>query len=128
MASSHNPFICVKPNLYVTSHVDDFGITGASRTDIRWVLDEMSKQFAIKDLGEMKHYLGLQITQSKAGLKLAQPNFIAELLDSTGMSNCNPVATPIEPGLVINDSPGPGINLKEYQWVVGCLQWLACHT
>jgi hypothetical protein len=117
-----------KPHLYVTSHVDDFGITGAKCTEIQWVLNEMGKQFPIKDLGTMKHYLGLQITRTEAGMKLSQSDFIDRLLDDTGMSNCNPVATPIDPGLIIDDSPDSKINIKEYQRVIGCLQWLACHT
>jgi hypothetical protein len=117
-----------KPNLYVTSHVDDFGITGADRTAIQWVLDEMGKQFPIKDLGQMKHYLGLQITRSDEGIKLSQRDFIDKLLDSVGMSDCNPVSTPIEPGLIIDDLPDPAIDLHQYQHVTGSLQWLASHT
>jgi Reverse transcriptase (RNA-dependent DNA polymerase) len=117
-----------KPNLYVTAHVDDFGITGASRANIQWVLEEMGKQFPIKDLGEMKHYLGLQITRTEVGIKLSQPDFISQLLDSAGMSHCNPVSTPIEPGLVIDDPLDPRINTREYQRVTGSLQWLATHT
>jgi hypothetical protein len=117
-----------KPNLYVTAHVDDFGIIGANKDEIQWVLDEMGKQFAIKDLGQMKHYLGLQIIRTDAGLKLSQADFIDTLLSNMGMSNCNAVSTPIDPGLVIDDLQDPAINKKTYQHVVGCLQWLAGHT
>ncbi|KOS39226.1 hypothetical protein ACN38_g9947 [Penicillium nordicum] len=117
-----------KPNLYVTAHVDDFGIIGANRTEIQWILSEMGKQFPIKDLGQMEHYLGLRVEQTEAGIKLSQPDFIDKLLDDAGMPDCYPVATPIEPGLVIDDLHDLSIDKRQYQSVTGSLQWLASHT
>lgn len=117
-----------KPNLYVTAHVDDFGIIGANRTEIQWILSEMGKQFPIKDLGQMEHYLGLRVEQTEAGIKLSEPDFIDKLLDDAGMPDCYPVATPIEPGLVIDDLHDLSIDKRQYQSVTGSLQWLASHT
>lgn len=75
----------------------------------------------------MKQYLGLQITHSHEGIKLSQRDFIDKLLDSMGMSDCNPMSTLIDPGLIIDDLPDPAINLHRYQHITGSLQWLASH-
>ena len=44
------------------------------------------------------------------------------------MPDCYPVATPIEPGLVIDDLHDLSIDKRQYQSVTGSLQWLASHT
>ncbi|KAJ5459498.1 uncharacterized protein N7458_001050 [Penicillium daleae] len=76
----------------------------------------------------MEHYLGLRIEQTEAGIKLSQPDFIDNLLEDTGMSDCYPVSTQIEPGLVTDDLYDPSIDKRQYQSVTGSLQWLASYT
>jgi hypothetical protein len=63
----------------------------------------MQRKFDIKDLGELKSYLGMTITRSAEGLKLTQRTFINDLLNSTGMADATLVKLPIEPALVIDD-------------------------
>ena len=129
--SAYDPALWIhtkKPNLYVTSHVDDFEITGPNRDDIQWVLDTLGKKFDIKDLGQMKRYLGMDVLFTENGCKLTQSSFIDELVRSVGMERSNPVSTPLEVGLIIDDPSDPEIDIKEYQRVTGSIQWLATHT
>jgi hypothetical protein len=129
--STYDPALWIhttKPKLYVTSHVDDFGITGAEPSAIRWVLDEMKKQFKIKDLGQMQHYLGMDLIHTESGIKLTQSSYIDATLIAHGMQDANPISTPIDTGLTIDDPPNPTIDGHKYRTLTGALQWLASHT
>jgi hypothetical protein len=114
--------------LYVTSHVDDFGITGADRSAIRWVLDEMQKQFEIKDLGQMQHYLGMDLIHTEHRIKLTQSLYIDVILVQHNMQDTNPISTPINTSLTIDDPLDPAIDDHSYKALTSALQWLAGHT
>ena len=116
------------PNLFVLAHVDDFAVTGANSNKIIWVMEAMGRKFEIKDLGDIKTYLGMEVTQSDQGIKLTQLKFIDQLLEENGMQDCNPALTPLPPGLSIDDEPDPSIDIKRYQGISGGAQWLASNA
>jgi Reverse transcriptase (RNA-dependent DNA polymerase) len=116
-------------NLYLTCHVDDFKIVCATPEDGELVLNEMEKRFEIKSLGRIQRYLGMNVTfPDGKGIKLSQEEYIATLLESYGLEDCNPVRTPINEGFIIDDAPDSAIDLTEYQRGVGSLQYLADRT
>jgi len=55
----------------------------------------------MKDLGEAKLILGLEIRRDKAlgTLTLSQGKYAAQVLENFGMAECNRIGTPLEVGL-----------------------------
>jgi hypothetical protein len=51
-----------------------------------WVVSTLKLDFAIKDLGELSYFLGIQATQDNADLHLHQSKYILDLLDRTQMT------------------------------------------
>jgi hypothetical protein len=49
-------------------------------------------------LGEMKFFLGLQITQSDKGISISQTKYINEMLKKVQMEEFKPVGTPMVTG------------------------------
>lgn len=47
--------------------------------------------FNIKDLGELKNFMGIQITRSGKGLILSQNKYALELISESGFSACKTV-------------------------------------
>ena len=68
----------------------------------------------MKDLGEVRQYLGIDIKRDreKGILRLTQSEYADELVTSFGLADAHPVKTPMDPGLVIDDSPDPDVNTK----------------
>jgi hypothetical protein len=85
--------------LYVTVYVDDL-IMGGSSIDL---IDEFKVQikdkFKMKDLGELKYVLGMEVSRDTKGIKLSQKGYINAILKRFGFLNCKPVKTPLPPGL-----------------------------
>jgi Reverse transcriptase (RNA-dependent DNA polymerase) len=67
-----------KSKLYVTAHIDDFKIVCQHREDGEWLIEALSQEFELKNLGNMGRYLGMDVTISEDGIKLTFPTIIYE--------------------------------------------------
>lgn len=48
----------------------------------------MPQTFALKDLGELNYFLGIQVTKTEKGIHLSQAKYIADLLAKNNMDKC----------------------------------------
>lgn len=56
----------------------------------------MHTEFAMKDLGPIHHFLGIEITHTSAGLHLSQSHYALTILEKIDMVDCKPISTPLE--------------------------------
>ena len=49
--------------MYVLIYIDDLLVAGATEEITKEVANQLYKEFSIKDLGSVSHYLGIQIQQ-----------------------------------------------------------------
>ncbi|BBG94842.1 HXXXD-type acyl-transferase family protein [Prunus dulcis] len=88
----------------------------------------LSQEFEMKDLGDLKYFLGIEVATSTTGIFLSQKKYILDLLTETGMLGCKPVDTPIEMNhKLCEDMDQEPTNKEQYQRLVGRLIYLA-HT
>ncbi|RVX06248.1 Retrovirus-related Pol polyprotein from transposon RE1 [Vitis vinifera] len=64
-----------------------------------------------KDLGKLKYFLGIEITQSSSGVVFSQRKYALDILEETGMLDCKPVDTPMDPNVKL--IPGQGEPLRD---------------
>nr|GEV60250.1 hypothetical protein [Tanacetum cinerariifolium] len=57
------------------------------------IICQLGYAFALKDLGPLNYFLGIEIVPHVSGILLSQKKYILELLQSAGLSNCNPVSS-----------------------------------
>ncbi|CAL8152107.1 unnamed protein product [Prunus armeniaca] len=77
-------------------YVDDIIVTG-NDTEAQLKLQKyLSQEFEMKDLGDLKYFLGIEVARSKIGIFLSQQKYVIDLLTETGMLGCKPADTPIE--------------------------------
>ena len=86
--------------------MDDLILTGDLTEEIQQTRENLSVRFQMKELGELKHFLGLEVTTTKEGMFLCQHKYARELLETFGMSECKPLATPMEPNLKLRMEEG----------------------
>lgn len=60
----------------------------------------------MKDLGELKYFLGLEVARLAQGINLCQMKYILELLSDTGMLGSKHVKTPLEQNLRLSKNEG----------------------
>lgn len=56
----------------VVLYVDDIVIAGPNQQEISEVKSYLKSKFKVKDLGNLKYFLGLEITRSKSGILVTQ--------------------------------------------------------
>ena len=73
-------------------------------------------------LGEMKFFLGLQITQSGRGISISQTKYINEMLKKFKMEDCKPVGTPMVTGCKLSkDDKTEDVDQTMYRSMVGSI-------
>ena len=77
-------------------YVDDIILAGNSMTEIQAVKTFLHTEFTIKDLGELKYILGLEVARSSSGISVCQRKYVLDLLHDTGFSDCKPIHTPMD--------------------------------
>ena len=78
-------------------YVDDIVITEDDQEDTEWVRRLLPKEFEVKDLGNLRYFLGMEIAQSRNGISVSQRKYTLNLLRETSMLGCKPVVTPMDP-------------------------------
>ena len=68
---------------------------------VKQVKSNLSKHLEISDLGEVKHYLGIEVSRDKPNktITLSQKGYLLKILERYNKSGLNPVSTPIEVGV-----------------------------
>ena len=84
--------------------------------------------FSLKNLGNLHHFLGIEVCRDHSGLFLTQTQYIIDILSKFDMMKCKSCPTPMSTGKIISASDGsPLHNPTMYRSAVGALQYLT-HT
>ncbi|CAI7889013.1 unnamed protein product [Closterium sp. NIES-54] len=113
------------PPLYVLVYVDDLVFATANTGALTLVKSELQKRHTCTDLGELRCYLGLQITRDKARrtITLTQSHMVHQVLQRFGFQFSSPQPTSLSTSHSLSAPPsdesvepsGP------YPELVGCL-------
>ncbi len=80
----------------IVIYVDDLIITGDSDVDIFNLKKLLKQKFEMKDLGELRYFLGIEVIQSLKGIWLLQRQYALNKLTEYGMMGCKPNSIPLE--------------------------------
>jgi hypothetical protein len=108
-------------------YVDDIVITGDDTNEIVNLKKHLAQEFEVKDLGQLKYFLGIEISRGPKGMFLSQRKYVLDLLKEMGMLCCRPAATPIEQNHRLSKEGGTPVDKERYQRLVGRLIYLS-HT
>ncbi|CAI5482643.1 unnamed protein product [Closterium sp. Yama58-4] len=120
------------PPFYILVYVDDLVFATADTEALALVKSELQKRHTCTDLGELRSYLGLQITRDRARrtITLTQSHMVQQVLQRFGFTWSSPQSTPLATGHSLSAPPsdesvepsGP------YPELVGCLMYLMTCT
>ena len=83
-------------------------------------------EFEVKYLGQMRYFLGIEVTRSKKGISISHRKYVLDLLIETDMLGCKPSDIPIK-ARKRTKSDGIPVDREKYQRLVDRLIYLS-HT
>lgn len=117
-----------KDVIIVVVYVDDILVMSRDSEEVNQFGLSLGKIFEIKDVGDLKHCLGMNFTKNEKGIFINQKDYILATLRRFNMENCNTVSTPLDCGAklisgeVWSDEDG---EKPPYRELVGCLLYLS---
>jgi len=113
--------------IFVLVYVDDIIVASSTEQAASALLSDLKGEFALKDLGELHYFLGIEVTKVKGGIILSQDKYASDLLKKVGMAHCKPVNTPmvtheklsLHVGTLLGEN-----DATKYRSIVGALQYL----
>jgi hypothetical protein len=113
--------------MYILIYVDDIIILSSSSAATDKLLVQLQEDFAVKDLGVLSYFLGIEVHHTSTGLILTQRKYISDLLRRTNMLSSKGVPTPMLPTEKLSLDGGEKLSPDDatrYRSVVGALQYL----
>ncbi|KAK3034915.1 hypothetical protein RJ639_034157 [Escallonia herrerae] len=93
--------------------------------EIHRTKENLSVRFQMKELGELNHFLGLEVDHTREALFLCQQKYAIDLLQRFGMLECKPMLTPMEPNVKFCAVEGKDlVDSSMYRQLVGSLIYL----
>uniref|UniRef100_A0A2N9I499 Reverse transcriptase Ty1/copia-type domain-containing protein n=1 Tax=Fagus sylvatica TaxID=28930 RepID=A0A2N9I499_FAGSY len=81
--------------MFILIYVDDIIITCSNPTEIDELLLLLQSDFAVKNLGKLHYFLGVEVIPNAHGAFLSQQRYILDLLKRTKMIDAKPVSSPM---------------------------------
>ena len=106
-------------------YVDDVILCGNDLAEINSVKVALDSSFRIKDLGNLKYFLGFEIAQSSMGISICQWKYTLELLEDAGCLTCKPISTQMSSDIKLTKDDGdPYEDISCYRRLIGQLIYL----
>ncbi|CAI6011748.1 unnamed protein product [Closterium sp. NIES-65] len=135
--STANPSLFLRtdtslPPFYILVYVDDLVFATADTAGLAHVKSELQKRHTCTDLGELRSYLGLQITRDKAQrtITLTQSHMGQQVFQRFDFTYSSPQATPLSTRYSLSALPSDESTELSgpYLELVGCLMYLMTCT
>jgi len=116
-------------DLLVALYVDDGLIIGNCKMKINELLKAMQQQFEITS-SDATCYLGIEIIRNRETktIRLVQTAYTKAILERFGMTDCNPIATPMDTSTTLTPNMNKDPINVPYRQLIGSLMYLAIAT
>lgn len=126
-ASDHSLFLKISESSTTTLlvYVDDIVLAGNNIEEIEIITGLLDHAFKIKNLGNLKYFLGLEVARNSSGIHLSQCKYTLDILTDYGMLASRPVATQMDyTARLSTSSSTPLPDSSSYRRFLGCLIYL----
>jgi hypothetical protein len=111
--------------VFLLLYVDDIVLTASTADLLQRTIVALQREFEMKDLGPLHHFLGITAERWPKGLFLHQRQYAIDILEQAGMSDCKPCSTPVDTQAKLSEDDGPPVaDAMSYRSLTGALQYL----
>jgi histone deacetylase 1/2 len=110
-----------------SSRKDDIVVVSSTEKAVDALLHDLGMDFALKDLGQLHYFLGIEVKKVCDGILLSQEKYANELLARVNMMICKTVDTPLSVSEKLSLTDGEPLSSDDstrYRSIVGALQYI----
>jgi hypothetical protein len=113
--------------IYMLIYIDDIVVASLSEKVVDALLLDLGMDFALKDLGELHYFLGIEVKKVRDGVILSQEKYANDFLTRVNMKMCKAIETPLsvsEKLSVVDGDLLSSADFTRYRSIVGALQYV----
>lgn len=118
--------------VYLLVYVDDLLLASSNQPSIAFVVATLQSLFDLRDLGDPRQFVGLDITRDRGSgsLKISQKLMASELVARYGLSDCHSKLVPLSPSTKLSNQESDLLDQDKYAYseLVGSLLYLSVCT
>ncbi|WVZ48786.1 hypothetical protein U9M48_000195 [Paspalum notatum var. saurae] len=113
--------------IFLLIYVDDIIVVSSSTQAVQALLDDLRADFALKDLGQLNYFLGIEVKRIKDGIFMSQEKYASDVIKRVGMTGCKVASTPLAVSDKLTIGSGTllgAVDATRFRSIVGALQYL----
>lgn len=114
--------------MYILIHVDDMLAATNDDEMLNKTIWEIGKKFEVKNLGGVKHFLGIDVEKSEGKFFISQPQYIDLIAEEAGLTNAKKSEYPLDPGYFKQEESQLLHSNDKYRKLIGMLLYLTTNT
>ena len=117
------------PSVWILQYVDDLQIQGTD-ADISAFVADLQSKYKIRDYGEPRSFIGMEIARTEHTITLTQSEYIRQMAARFGLLDSNYVSTPMDSSSLLSaqDDADTKPDATLYRSMVGSLMYAQCLT
>jgi hypothetical protein len=72
--------------MFLLVYVDDIIVASSTKKATTALLQDLKKEFPLKDLGDLHYFLGIEVNKVNNGIVLTQGKYASDILRRVGMT------------------------------------------
>jgi hypothetical protein len=101
-------------------YVDDIILTTSSTTLLHRTISSIQREFTIKDLRPLHHFLGITVERHPDGMFLHRRTYTLDIIKRAAMADCKPCTTPVDLQAKLAVDSGPPVqDASQFRSIAG---------
>jgi hypothetical protein len=106
-------------------YVNDINLTASSTALLCRTIFALQREFVMKDLGSLHHFLRITVERCPGGMFLHQCTYTLDIIKRATMADCKPYMTPVDLQARLAADSGPPVqDAFQFRSIAGALQYL----
>jgi hypothetical protein len=89
-------FHCDLDTVHLLLYIDDIILIASNMKLMRRIISALQREFIMKDIGPLHHFLSITVERRPDGLFLHQRTYTLDILKRAVMVDCKPCTTPVD--------------------------------
>ncbi|XP_062538014.1 uncharacterized protein LOC134206332 [Armigeres subalbatus] len=86
--------------VFLLVYVDDMLLAASTVLEVKKIINNLCKEFELTDLGEVRHFLGLEVLHEEECYKIRLKSYIEQLIVKNGMGEAKVSRSPMDAGFL----------------------------